>query len=117
MGILVVIAVYVAANIAYLRVLPADAVRASGTLATDAARKLMGGAGARFISAAIVVSSFGFIDMTILTAPRVFYAMAADGLSTAAMVLGPERGLELLRAQGVGGLVIAANGEMRQLNL
>lgn len=44
-------------------------------------------------------------------------AMAADGLSTAAMVLGPERGLELLRAQGVGGLMIAANGEMRQLKL
>lgn len=79
-GILIVIAVYVAANITYLRVLPADAIRQTGTLATDASQRLMGSAGARFISIAIVVSSFGFIDMTMLTAPRVFYAMARDGL-------------------------------------
>jgi thiamine biosynthesis lipoprotein len=44
-------------------------------------------------------------------------AMAADGLSTAAMVLGRDRGLEFLRAQGVGGLVIAPDGEMWQVNL
>lgn len=44
-------------------------------------------------------------------------AMAADGLSTAAMVLGRERGLEFLRAQRVGGLVIAPDGEMLQVNL
>jgi thiamine biosynthesis lipoprotein len=37
-------------------------------------------------------------------------AMAADGLSTAAMVLGRERGLALLEAQGVGGLLLAADG-------
>lgn len=79
-GILIVIAVYLAANIAYLRVLPADAIRATGTLATDTAQKLIGDAGARFVSVAIVVSTFGFIDMTMLTAPRVFYAMARDGL-------------------------------------
>ncbi len=79
-GILIVIVVYVAATVTYLRVLPVDAIRSSNTLATDVAQRVMGDAGARFISAAIVVSSFGFIDMTILTAPRVFYAMASDGL-------------------------------------
>jgi FAD:protein FMN transferase len=44
-------------------------------------------------------------------------AMAADGLSTAAMVLGRDRGLEFLRGQGVGGLVIAPDGEMLEVNL
>ena len=44
-------------------------------------------------------------------------AMAADGLSTAAMVLGRERGLEFLEAQGVGGLLIAATGEVSTVNL
>jgi APA family basic amino acid/polyamine antiporter len=39
----------------------------------------MGDFGGRFISVAIVVSTFGFIDMTLLTAPRVFYAMGRDG--------------------------------------
>jgi APA family basic amino acid/polyamine antiporter len=79
-GILIVIGVYLAANVAYLHVLPATQVRATGTLATDVARRLMGDGGARFISVAIVVSTFGFIDMTMLTSPRVFYAMARDGL-------------------------------------
>lgn len=79
-GILIVIVVYVAANIAYLKVIPVQAIRETGTLATDTARVLLGGVGARFISVAIVVSTFGFIDMTMLTAPRVFYAMARDGL-------------------------------------
>lgn len=44
-------------------------------------------------------------------------AMAADGLSTAAMVLGRERGVELLEQQGVGGLLIAAGGAMWRVRL
>lgn len=78
-GILVVIAVYVCAAAVYLHVLPVDAIRHTDTLATDVARRLFGDFGGRFISAAIIVSTFGFIDMTLLTAPRVFYAMGRDG--------------------------------------
>jgi FAD:protein FMN transferase len=44
-------------------------------------------------------------------------AMAADGLSTAAMVLGRERGLRFLEAQGVGGLLIAGDGTTLTVNL
>jgi len=44
-------------------------------------------------------------------------AMAADGLSTAAMVLGPERGLAFLQEQGVGGLLIAPDGTVTRINL
>jgi basic amino acid/polyamine antiporter, APA family len=78
-GILVVIAVYVSAAAVYLHVLPVDAIRHTQTLATDAAVRALGNFGGRFISVAIVVSTFGFIDMTLLTAPRVFYAMGRDG--------------------------------------
>ncbi|MBV8820914.1 MAG: amino acid permease [Acidobacteriaceae bacterium] len=78
-GTLVVIAVYVSASAVYLHVLPIDAIRQTNTLATDTAVSLLGSAGATFISIAIVVSTFGFIDMTLLTAPRVFYAMGRDG--------------------------------------
>ncbi len=78
-GILVVIVIYVSASAVYLRVLPVEAIRHTDTLATDVAVKLLGGFGGRFISIAIVVSTFGFIDMTLLTAPRVFYAMGRDG--------------------------------------
>lgn len=79
MGIAVVIFVYVAAAAVYLHVLPVAAIRQTPTLATDVAQSLLGNWGGRFISVAIVVSTFGFIDMTLLTAPRVFYAMGADG--------------------------------------
>jgi APA family basic amino acid/polyamine antiporter len=78
-GILVVIAVYVSAAAVYLHVLPVDAIRHTETLATDAAVRILGHFGGQFISVAIVVSTFGFIDMTLLTAPRVFYAMGRDG--------------------------------------
>jgi APA family basic amino acid/polyamine antiporter len=78
-GILLVIAVYVSAAAVYLHVLPVDAIRHTETLATDAAVRVLGDFGGRFISVAIVVSTFGFIDITLLTAPRVFYAMGRDG--------------------------------------
>lgn len=79
MGILVVVVVYVSAAAVYLHVLPVDAIRHTDTLATDAASRILGNFGGQFISIAIVVSTFGFIDMTLLTAPRVFYAMGRDG--------------------------------------
>jgi thiamine biosynthesis lipoprotein len=44
-------------------------------------------------------------------------AMAADGLSTTAMVLGRERGLQFLEQQGVGGLLVAPDGGLRKVNL
>jgi FAD:protein FMN transferase len=44
-------------------------------------------------------------------------AMAADGLSTAAMVLGRERGLSFLESQAVGGLLIAPDGTQTSVNL
>jgi FAD:protein FMN transferase len=44
-------------------------------------------------------------------------AMAADGLSTAAMILGRERGLRFLEQQGVGGLLIAPDGTQWKVNL
>jgi thiamine biosynthesis lipoprotein len=44
-------------------------------------------------------------------------AMAADGLSTAAMILGRERGLQFLEEQGVGGLLMAPDGTQWKVNL
>jgi thiamine biosynthesis lipoprotein len=44
-------------------------------------------------------------------------AMAADGLSTTAMLLGRERGLEFLEQQDVGGLLVAPDGGVRKVNL
>lgn len=80
MGVLCVIAVYVSANIAYVHVLSAPVLAATKTPAADVAGKLLGENGASAITILIVISSFGFLNLALLSAPRVYYAMAADGL-------------------------------------
>jgi basic amino acid/polyamine antiporter, APA family len=79
-GVLCVIAVYVGANFAYVHVLTAPALAATQTPAADVAARLFGEPGARAISLLIVASTFGFLNLALLSAPRVYYAMAADGL-------------------------------------
>lgn len=75
-----VIAVYVSANVAYVHVLSAPGLAATTTPAADLAARLVGETGARVVSLLIVVSTFGFLNLSLLAAPRVYYAMAADGL-------------------------------------
>jgi basic amino acid/polyamine antiporter, APA family len=79
-GVLCVIAVYVSANVAYVYVLSAPGLAATKTPAADVASALLGGVGARGISLLIVISTFGFLNQSLLAAPRVYYAMAADGV-------------------------------------
>ncbi|HEX5718295.1 MAG TPA: amino acid permease, partial [Thermoanaerobaculia bacterium] len=75
-----VIVVYVGVNVAYVHVLGASGLAATQTPAADLAERLMGEAGAKAVSLLIVVSTFGFLNLSLLSAPRVYYAMAADGL-------------------------------------
>ena len=80
LGVLIVIVLYVGLNLAYLHVLPPQRVAATQALAADAARVVAGEAGARAVGALILVSALGFLSVIILTAPRLYYAMARDGL-------------------------------------
>jgi APA family basic amino acid/polyamine antiporter len=79
-GVLCVVAVYVSANLAYVHVLSAPALAATKTPAADLASTVVGGRAANFMSGLIVISAFGFLNLALMTAPRVYYAMAADGL-------------------------------------
>jgi APA family basic amino acid/polyamine antiporter len=79
-GVLAVVAVYLLANVAYLRVLGAEGLAASPAPAAEVMQRLLGPGGKAVISAGIAVSSFGFLDLVILVTPRVFQAMAADGV-------------------------------------
>ena len=78
-GTLAVVAIYVLVNIAYLRALGLEGLAATTTPAADAAARWLGASGERFVSAAIAISTFGFLDLAILAPTRVYYAMAADG--------------------------------------
>jgi APA family basic amino acid/polyamine antiporter len=79
-GVLVVIALYLSLNVAYLWVMTPAAMAASPALAADMARAAAGEAGARFVTLLITISSLGFLAVVIMTGPRLYYAMAADGL-------------------------------------
>ena len=80
LGVLGVIAIYVAANVAYVHVLSAPGLAATETPAAEAATRLFGEAGGRTVALLVVVSTFGFLNLALMTAPRVYYAMAQDGL-------------------------------------
>ena len=79
-GMVVVIAVYLSANLAYLFVLPFDALRASPLVASDTMVRVLGAAGSRLVAVMVMVSTFGALNGITLANPRVYYAMAVDGL-------------------------------------
>ncbi len=79
-GVLVVIVVYLLINTAYLRALSLPDLAASKSVAADAAGAALGRAGASFVGALVMLSVFGTLNGSILSSPRVFYAMAEDGL-------------------------------------
>jgi len=80
LGVVVVVAVYLLANVAYLRVLGPAGLAASTAPAADVMRAQLGPAGGALIAAGIAVSTFGFLNLVILVTPRVLQAMAADGV-------------------------------------
>src|SRR5438105_12319787 len=81
LGVAGVVTVYLLANLAYLRVLGASGLAASTAPAADLMGRVLGLAGRRLISAGIAVSHLGFLHLVILVTPRVFQAMAADGVA------------------------------------
>ncbi len=80
LGVAAVVAVYVLANVAYLTLLGAPRLAASLAPASDTMRAVLGPTGGTLIAAGIVVSTFGFLNLAILVSPRVYQAMADDGL-------------------------------------
>jgi APA family basic amino acid/polyamine antiporter len=79
-GTLAVILVYVAVNLAYLSVVPVEQMRGSKLIAADVAQRLAGNWGVVLIGIAVVLATFGTLNGSLLTAPRIFFAMADDGL-------------------------------------
>ena len=80
LGVLAVVAVYLLANVAYLKALGVDGLARSTAPAADTMSAVLGNPGRRLISIGIVASTFGFLDLVIMVSPRVYQAMAADGL-------------------------------------
>ena len=79
LGVLGVVALYVAVNVVCVWVLGASGLAATTTPASAVMRSVWGETGARVIALGIAVSALGFLSQSILTAPRVYFAMAEDG--------------------------------------
>jgi APA family basic amino acid/polyamine antiporter len=79
-GTLVVTAVYVLVNIVYLRALPLADMASSARVAEAAAGALFGASGARWISLAVLVCSFGCLSANVLCCSRIYLPMAEDGV-------------------------------------
>ncbi len=79
-GTAVIVATYLIINAAYLFVLPLADVARSQAVAVDAMTRVAGGAGAAVVAALVMLSTFGGLNAGLLTGPRVYFAMAEDGL-------------------------------------
>jgi basic amino acid/polyamine antiporter, APA family len=80
LGTLAIIAIYLLANIAYLAVLSVDDMRRSPLVAADVAQIVIGPAGVVFVGATVMLSTFGSLTASLFASPRIFFAMADDGL-------------------------------------
>ncbi len=80
LGVFGVLVLYVAVTLAGLAALGPDGLRDTPAPATSIMRLAFGETGARFIAAGIAISTLGFLSQGMLTAPRVYFAMAEDGV-------------------------------------
>ena len=75
-----VVAIYLLANLAYLAMFSIEEIRASKLVAADAASRLLGAGGVAFVAITVMLSTFGTLNGSILTSPRIFFAMADEGM-------------------------------------
>ena len=113
LGVAAVVALYLAVNLACLRVLGPAGLDATTTPASDVMRIALGQRGAQWIAAGIAISTLGFLSQSMLTAPRVYYAMARDGLFFESVgKLSPRSRAPVVAIvlQGLAAIVIACSG-------
>jgi APA family basic amino acid/polyamine antiporter len=118
MGVIGVVALYVSVNFVCLRVLGAGGLAATRTPASSVMRTALGERGAQWIAFGIAISTLGFLSQGILTAPRVYYAMARDGLFLKSVGwLSPKTRVPVVAIvlQGVTATVIALSGRYEQI--
>ena len=118
LGVAGVILLYTAVAFVCVHALGPSALASSKTPATDVMRLALGAKGATFIAIGITVSTLGFLSQGMLTAPRVYFAMAEDGLffrSVAQVSAATRVPVIAIILQGVAAAVIALSGTFSQI--
>jgi APA family basic amino acid/polyamine antiporter len=117
-GVVGVILLYLAVAYVCLHVLGLGGLAETHTPASDVMRETFGARGARLIALGIAVSTVGFLSQSVLTAPRVYYAMARDGVFFSAVgKLDPRSRVPVVAIllQGALAAVIAMTGKYDQI--
>jgi APA family basic amino acid/polyamine antiporter len=118
LGVLAVIAVYTSVNFIYVRALGPAGLAAATTPASSVMRAALGSRGGSLIAAGIAFSAFGFLGQSILTAPRVYFAMAEDRVFFRSVAwLHPRTHVPIIAIalQGVWAILIALTGTYAQV--
>jgi APA family basic amino acid/polyamine antiporter len=80
LGVTTVVTVYLLVNVVYLGTLGLNGLAGSSAPASDVMATLLGKSGSVAITVGIVISTFGFLNLAVLASPRMYQAMAADGV-------------------------------------
>ena len=118
LGVFIVTACYTLLNAAYLYVMPLSSVATSTHIAAEVMERVLGPAGGKAITMLIIVSALGSLNGIVLAGPRVYYAMAQDGIAFRWMgALHPKRQTPYLAiaAQAVWACILASTNSYRAL--
>jgi APA family basic amino acid/polyamine antiporter len=118
LGVAGVILLYTTVAFVCVHALGAAGLNGSKTPATDVMRLALGNEGATFIAIGITISALGFLSQGMLTAPRVYFAMAEDGLFFRRVAeVSPKTRVPVIAIilQGVAAAVIAISGTFGQI--
>jgi basic amino acid/polyamine antiporter, APA family len=118
LGVAGVVALYVSVNFVCVRVLGAGSLAETRTPASAVMHAALGQRGATIIAAGIAISALGFLSQSILTAPRVYFAMAEDGVFFRSVAwLSPQTRVPVvaIALQGAWAIVIALSGRYEQI--
>jgi APA family basic amino acid/polyamine antiporter len=117
-GVMGVVILYLSMNFVYIRVLGPDGLAATTTPASTAMQAAIGSRGANITAIIIAVSTLGFLSQGMLTAPRVYFAMAEDGLFFRSVAFVSKRTqvpVVAISLQGVLAMIIALSGRYEQI--
>ena len=118
LGTIIVTLCYIALNAVYMYILPLDVVASSTRIAADTADALLGYGGGSVMSSLVIFSTFGALSGIVLCGPRVYYAMAKDGLlfrwlgEVHPRYLTPHRAIVI---QAVWSAILVATGTYKEL--
>ncbi len=117
-GVIGVTVIYLSVNYVCLRALGPQGLAATTTPAFTVMQSAIGARGATFMATAIAISTLGFLSQGMLTAPRVFFAMANDGLFFPQIAWVPKSTrvpVAAIALQGVMASVVALSGKYEQI--